>query len=190
VSLARRISGIYPIGGLGKKPHYGSHAIEAENDQAAIEAAIALHERGDVSLNEAAWDSTVCARIVHIEDPDGNILTQDKPLDDYVLRRSGDAAEDSSMTMTLRFIHGSDTPDEAIRGWGYDGPSVEGVAYVHAAYGNLSIGFDSVEAAQAAHALTGWAFFDSAVLEVAHYEDLIKTKNMQNDGADFSYCGD
>jgi hypothetical protein len=61
-------------------PHYGSHDIEAENDQAAIEAAVALHARGDVSLNEAAWDSTVCARIVHIEDPDGNIIEKDKPL--------------------------------------------------------------------------------------------------------------
>jgi hypothetical protein len=170
-------------------PLYGLHAIEAENDQAALEAAIALHKRGDVSFNEAAWDSTVCARIVHIEDPDGTILERDKPLDDYVLRRSGDAAEESHMTMALRFIHGRDTPDEVIRGWGYDGPSVAGVAYVHAVYGTLSIGFDRVEAAQAAHALTGWAFCESAVLGVAPHEDLIKTKNMPNDSADFSYCG-
>jgi len=72
-------------------PHYGFHNIEAENDQAAIEAAIALHERGDLSLTEAAWDSTVCARIVHIEDPDGNILEKDKPLDEYFLRGGGEA---------------------------------------------------------------------------------------------------
>jgi hypothetical protein len=72
-------------------PHYGSHDIEAENDQAAIKAAIALHERGDISLNEAAWDSTVCARIVHIEDPDGRMIAADKPLDDYSLRGGGDA---------------------------------------------------------------------------------------------------
>jgi hypothetical protein len=44
-------------------PHYGFHDIEAENDQAAIEAAIALHKRGGVSLSEAHWDSSVCARI-------------------------------------------------------------------------------------------------------------------------------
>jgi hypothetical protein len=61
---------------------------------------------------------------------------------------------------------------------------------IYSAYGNLRIGFDSVETAQAAHALTGWECFDSAVLEVAHHEDLITTKNMQNDSAAFSYFGD
>ena len=72
-------------------PHYGFHDIEAENDQAAIEAAITLHKRGEVSLPEAHWDSTVCARIVHIEDPDGNIIVDDKPLDDYFIRGGGQA---------------------------------------------------------------------------------------------------
>jgi hypothetical protein len=72
-------------------PHYGYHDIEAEDDQAAIEAAVAFHESGDVSLYEAAWDSSVCARIVHIEDPDGNIIAEDKPLDDYFLRGGGQA---------------------------------------------------------------------------------------------------
>ena len=70
-------------------PHYGSHDIKAKNDQAAIEAAVALHRLGGVSLTEANWDGSFCARIVHIEDPDGNIIEVDKPLDDYFVRSGG-----------------------------------------------------------------------------------------------------
>jgi len=42
-------------------PHYGAHEIQAENDDAAIEAAIALHERGSVTFDDAQWSSSVCA---------------------------------------------------------------------------------------------------------------------------------
>ena len=63
-------------------PHYGSHDIKAKNDQAAIEAAI------DAARD---WDGSFCARIVHIEDPDGNIIEQDRPLDDYFLPSGGES---------------------------------------------------------------------------------------------------
>jgi hypothetical protein len=72
-------------------PRYGSHDIKAENDEAAIEAAVAFYQRGAVTLTEGGWDSTFSARIVHIEDPDGRMIAEDKPLDDYFLRGGGDA---------------------------------------------------------------------------------------------------
>jgi hypothetical protein len=73
-------------------PHYGAHDIKAENDQAAIAAAAALHQIGGVSLTEANWRGAFCARIVHIADPDGNLIEVDRPLDDYFVRRGGRAA--------------------------------------------------------------------------------------------------
>lgn len=64
------------------------------------------------------------------------------------------------------------------------------MAYLHGTYGNLIIGFVSKEAAATAHALTGWPFFDDAVLEVCEHEDLIQTANMVGSGAAYSYFGD
>lgn len=70
-------------------PHYGSHEIQAQNDDAAIEAAIALHKQGSVTFNDPQWSSSVCARIVQIEDEAGAIIDEDRPIDDYFLRSGG-----------------------------------------------------------------------------------------------------
>jgi hypothetical protein len=70
-------------------PHYGCVDIEAANDAAAIAAAKAFNVR-DVT-DDPAWSSTVCVRIVHIEDEQGNIVASDVPLDDFHLRNGGDA---------------------------------------------------------------------------------------------------
>jgi len=70
-------------------PHYGAHEIQAENDDAAIEAAIALHKQGSVTFNDPQWSSSVCARIVQIEDEAGAIIDEDRPIDDYFLRSGG-----------------------------------------------------------------------------------------------------
>ena len=65
-------------------PHYGSVEIEAENVTAALNAAKA-YDLSDVT-NNPEWENSVCKRIVHIEDSDGNTVHHDIPLDDYFLR--------------------------------------------------------------------------------------------------------
>lgn len=71
-------------------PHYGTHEIEAENDEAAIEAAIAYHEAGSATVDDPSWNSSVCARIVNIQGPDGDIIDEDRPLDAYFIRAGGE----------------------------------------------------------------------------------------------------
>jgi hypothetical protein len=96
-------------------PHYGVHEIQAVTDAAAIEAAIAFHERGDATLDDPVWNSSVCARIVHIEDPDGNIIDEDRALDDYFIRRNGDAARilcDAAPQMLAALKKAKDLLDE------------------------------------------------------------------------------
>jgi hypothetical protein len=73
-------------------PHYGVHEIQAENDAGALAAAIALHERGAVTLDDAQWTGSVCARIVHIEDEHGSIIAEDHPIDEYFLCTGGTPA--------------------------------------------------------------------------------------------------
>lgn len=70
-------------------PHYGTHEIEAESDEAAIQAAKDFHN--DVDHTDPAWDDPVCARIVHIEDPDGNEIARDVSLDEFFLCRGAEA---------------------------------------------------------------------------------------------------
>jgi hypothetical protein len=72
-------------------PHYGCHDIEAEDDQAAIAAAEALHKADGVTYYDPSWEYATCARIVHIEDPDGKIIVNDKALDNHFLRSGGEA---------------------------------------------------------------------------------------------------
>jgi hypothetical protein len=67
-------------------PHYGSMEIEAENDAEAIAKAKAISEE---DLGNTATDpdhcSTVCKRIVHIQDAEGNDIANDLSLDAYTL---------------------------------------------------------------------------------------------------------
>jgi hypothetical protein len=72
-------------------PHYGSHDIKAEDDQAAIVAAEALYRRLGVPCPDPSWEYAACARIVHIEAPDGTIIVSDKALDNHFLRSGGEA---------------------------------------------------------------------------------------------------
>lgn len=57
--------------------------------------------------------------------------------------------------------------------WGYNGPDLENMKYVHSVYGNLTIGFKTKKDADAAHHLTGWQYFDDAVLEVSFFDDMV-----------------
>jgi hypothetical protein len=69
-------------------PHYGVVYLEAEDDDAALEAAKAY----DFSAitNDLELENSVCRRIVHIEDPEGNFVGHDVPLDNYFLRHGGE----------------------------------------------------------------------------------------------------
>ena len=69
-------------------PYYGCATIEAENDDAALEAAKAFDH--SAVTNDPEWENSVCARIVYLEDPDGNTIINDVPLDNYDLRYGGD----------------------------------------------------------------------------------------------------
>ena len=67
-------------------PHYGTAEIEAENDAEAIVKASAIT---DEDLGNTAIDpdhcSSVCKRIVHIQDEHGNDVAHDLSLDAYTL---------------------------------------------------------------------------------------------------------
>ena len=65
-------------------PHYGVAEIEAKDDAAALEVAKA-YDFSDVAL-DAEREYSGCRRIIHIEDPNGNILHEDVPLDDWSIR--------------------------------------------------------------------------------------------------------
>ncbi len=85
--------------------------------------------------------------------------------------------------MKIILLHGRDKPDQEMQDWGYHGPEILDVKYVHETYRTtLTVGFHSQEAAKKAAAQTGWSFWDDAVLEVEFTEDLIVAKG--------SYYGD
>jgi hypothetical protein len=69
-------------------PHYGVVEIEAEDHNAALEAAKA-YDLSEVT-NDPAWEYSACKRVVHIEDPEGNIVFEEVALDDCFLRYGGD----------------------------------------------------------------------------------------------------
>ena len=75
--------------------------------------------------------------------------------------------------MKMILLHGRHDPDQRLDDWGFTGPVLRHVQYIHSVYGNLTIGFSSRSAAKAAHRLTGWPFFDDAVLEIRQHDDLI-----------------
>src|SRR5258707_2000447 len=69
-------------------PYYGTVEIEAEDDAAALQEALAL-DFSEVA-DEPEWENSACKRIVHIQDASGATIHHDVPLDDYILRRGGE----------------------------------------------------------------------------------------------------
>lgn len=69
-------------------PHYGCAEIQAEDDAAALEVAKA-YDVSQVTL-DPEWENSVCKRIVYLDDPAGNTIFNDVPLDNYDLRYGGD----------------------------------------------------------------------------------------------------
>lgn len=70
-------------------PHYGFADIEAVDDDAAV-AAARIHDLFRVTT-DPDWNSTVCRRIVRIDDADGNAVAENVALDEFHLRNGGEA---------------------------------------------------------------------------------------------------
>jgi hypothetical protein len=70
-------------------PFYGFKDIEAADDADVIVQA-KLADYPDCA-NDPDWHGTVCRRIVGIHDDQNNDVACDIPLDDFYLRRGGDA---------------------------------------------------------------------------------------------------
>jgi hypothetical protein len=68
-------------------PHYGSTEIEATDDAHALATAQSFDTSG--LYYEGSWDSSVCKRIVSIEDSSGAPVANDIALDNYFLRNGG-----------------------------------------------------------------------------------------------------
>lgn len=76
--------------------------------------------------------------------------------------------------MRLSLIHGRSHRCERLEGWGFDGPTLDGVAWVTMTYlSTLRVGFVDAAAAGAAQHLTGWETTDELILEARIEEDLI-----------------
>ncbi len=72
-------------------PITGTAGIQAEDDAAALKAAKA-YDLSEVTT-DAEWEYSVCKHIVHIEDPEGNMIVYDIPLDDHFLGLQSEKAE-------------------------------------------------------------------------------------------------
>lgn len=89
----------------------------------------------------------------------------------------------------LIFLHGRTDPAQDMDDWGFDGPVLEGVAWVHWTYGNMNVAFVSPEAAQQAADATGWKWMDENILEMTFDDDLVVIR--PNSGRDpAQYFGD
>ena len=65
-------------------PNYGTLKIDARDADHALEILKSkdLSEITDEAVFDPAWDCSICARIVHIEDEHGNMSHEDTPLDE------------------------------------------------------------------------------------------------------------
>ena len=82
--------------------------------------------------------------------------------------------------MRLFLYHGRKTVDEEVEDWGYDGPTIEDVNYLHDTYhSNLTIAFRTRAAMHKAIEITGWEIRDkhAYLLQVPITEGLMKTKD-------------
>jgi hypothetical protein len=91
--------------------------------------------------------------------------------------------------MKLVLFHGRHTPDEHLEDWGFNGPVLEDVEYLHSTYMiTFIIGFTSKEAAARAEALTGWEQWDGCgVLEITFHDGMLVAKDEDGNPA---YYGD
>lgn len=79
---------IYEILYAEDVPHYGLSQIEADNLEQALQLA-KERDFGDVIL-DSDWSSSVCCRIVQIQDEKGDVLGEDIALDGCFIRYGGE----------------------------------------------------------------------------------------------------
>lgn len=92
--------------------------------------------------------------------------------------------------MKLLLIHGRHDPNETMEGWGFNGNGIEGVEALHVTYQQTFVlHFTDVQAAQKAHAQTGWPHFDDDALELQFHDDMLMTHPIACDGP-MAYYGD
>jgi hypothetical protein len=72
-------------------PHYAHGEVEARGPKDAIARARKL-DTETFTAYEPDWNGAVCRRIVSVEDPNGEVVAEAIPLDDFVLHNA-DAAE-------------------------------------------------------------------------------------------------
>jgi len=68
-------------------PHYALGEVEARGPKGAIAKARKLNTE-TFTAYDPDWSGAVSRRIVSIEDPDGHVVAQDIPLDDFVLHNA------------------------------------------------------------------------------------------------------
>jgi hypothetical protein len=79
------------------------------------------------------------------------------------------------IVMKIKLLHGRNAIDETMSSWGFDGPTITDVEFVHHSYGlsTVMVGFKSEAAAEAAARVTGWKPLCVAVLEMNFISDLL-----------------
>lgn len=77
--------------------------------------------------------------------------------------------------MRLLLLHGRHDPTEHMDDWGFAGPVLHGVIAVHFTYGAANVFFESVTAAVAARAATGWEYWDDNALVMTFAHDMVTT---------------
>jgi len=76
-------------------------------------------------------------------------------------------------TLRLTTMHGRLNPEQDMEDWGFNGPIIECIIASHSTYGHMNLFFASIEAAQKAHELTGWEWFDDNALEMRFEGDML-----------------
>lgn len=91
--------------------------------------------------------------------------------------------------MKMKLYHGRNDPAESLDNWGFDGPTLIDIEYMHWTYNaTLTLGFKTEAAAKDAQTLTGWKFWDETTLEIEQHDDMIRT--IGRNGSPHSYYGD
>jgi hypothetical protein len=91
--------------------------------------------------------------------------------------------------MKLKLLHGRKGKDDDMDKWGFNGPVLERIVYMHATYQtHFKIGFESKKAMLEAQSLTGWDEWDEDTLLMDIDGDLVRT--VGSNGVPYHYFGD
>lgn len=77
--------------------------------------------------------------------------------------------------MQLQLLHGRKSPNEEMKDWGFDGPTITKITDLTGTYGELYIHFDNEQHLNIAQLQTGWEYFGDYALVLRFCEDLVQT---------------